>query len=176
MKSNFKELLKELDGLMRDARGSLFRRAQIVVALIKDDDYWEYLKTRDLHQICSQLQRYVSDAKFSIDDLQVMLEFAPDSRLWESANLAQLCAESWEAKAAKNPTRATTFKPQTPEVERLRTKVEELAAENRSNRHTESMVEKMRARIDELTAENSQLKKENRELKKRLEAVEKCFA
>lgn len=174
MTSKFKELLIELDGLMKYAKGSLFRRAQIVVALIKDDDYWEYLKTRNLDDVCRQLQRYLSDAKFSLDDLQVMLDFAPDASQWTEGNLGKLCADAWESRrSARQKTMAESrefVRSNLAQDERTFEIAERPKAAVHESPPLESpLVQRLRKKIAELIAENKLLRQQNNALRKRIQ-------
>lgn len=149
MLSKCKQLLIELSNLKGSGRKAAFRRAEIVSALASDPEFLIVSHTKDEGEARESLAREVDDFGFSVDELIVMLKFAPDESTWTSTPLLVLRQEAFENKRNQQPRRGAVVIP---------------------------LVERLRQRIGELETTVAELKHDNRTLRKKLKKIERSLA
>jgi hypothetical protein len=149
MTSNYKQLLIELENLSHEAKATVFRRAQIIVALVKDPEYAHFLHTDDEGEVRRKLSRYISELGVSVDDVIVMLEFAPQQETWSTTPLRELRDLAYASRVKRGLTDR--------------------------KRPTGTLIEKLRKQIDDLKKQLAVERHEKRTLARRLHAIEKSI-
>lgn len=160
MQSKFKELLIELGNLAKSAKSSVFRRAQIIVMLVKDKDGWSNLSAEDEGQVRQKLQRFIDELGFSVDDLMVMIDFEPNAEVWQTKRLRDIRDEAYANRVQHGqPDRPKKSQPLVDALRKQLSEARELIG---------SMKQQHRKEVNAL-------KQENRQLKHRLRIVEKAI-
>lgn len=127
MNSSFKSRLKQLEKLARDAKDNLWERAIVIRDLVNDKEAMAFCNCQDAGAMRDFLATFVSDVHCSIDDLLVMIDFAPDREEWTAKTVEQLRLAAYSARGKIYTTAET--KPRSSREETLMKRIEKIEAE-----------------------------------------------